>query len=71
MAHNCPQKQQCPQQQHQSQPWPGLSHNWQTEVEEQNKVVHMVCNDCTAEQWAQDWLTNIANEQNDVKELIM
>jgi hypothetical protein len=71
MARSCPQKQQCPHQQHQWQPCPGNSHNRQAEVEEQNEVVHAVCNDCTAKQQAQDWLTNIANEQDDVKELVM
>ena len=30
-----------------------------------------MCDDCTPEQRAQDWLSNIANEQDDVKELIM
>ena len=30
-----------------------------------------VCDDCTPEQRAQDWLSNIVNEQDDVKELVM
>ena len=71
IARNCPQKQQQPQQQHQWQPCPGPSHNQQVEVEDNYEQVCTVCNDCTPEQRAQDWLLNIANEQDDVKELVM
>ena len=71
IARNCPQKQQCPHQQHQWQPRAGPSHNRQTEVDENHKQVQAVCDDCTPEQRAQDWLSNITNEQDDVKELIM
>ena len=71
IARNCPQKQQRSRQQHQWQPCPGPSHNHQTEVEENHKQVRAVCDDRTPEQRAQDWLSNIANEQDDVKELIM
>ena len=70
-ARKCPQKQQRPHQQHQWQLCPGPSHNQQTEVEENHKQVHTVCDDWTPEQRAQDWLSNIAKEQDDVKELMM
>lgn len=68
MACSCPQK---PQQPHQWQPHQGPSCNRQAEVEEQEQVLHAVCDDCTAEQRAQDWLSNNANEQDKVKQLVM
>ena len=68
IARNCPQKQQRPRRQW--QPCPGPSYNRQTEVENHEQV-RAVCDDCTPEQRAQDWLSNIANEQDDVKELVM
>ena len=71
IARNCPQKQQRPRQQCQWQPHPGPSHNRQIEVEENHKQVRAVCDDRTPEQRAQDWLSNIANEQDNVKELVM
>ena len=71
IAHNCPQKQQRPRQQCQWQPRPGPSRNHQVEVDDNHEQVRAVCDDCTPEQRAQDWLSNIANEQDDVKELIM
>ena len=71
IACNCPQKQQCTHQQCQWQPRPGPSHTCQTEAEENHEQVHMVCDDCTPEQRAQDWLSNIANEQDDINELVM
>ena len=71
IAHNCPHKQQQPRQQRQWQPRPGPSHNRQTEVNNNHKQVRAVCDDCTPEQRAQDWLSNIANEQDNIKELIM
>ena len=71
IARNCPQKQQQPRQQCQWQPRPGPSHNRQTEVEENHEQVRAVCDDCTPEQRAQDWLSNITNEQDYVKELVM
>ena len=36
-----------------------------------HEQVRVVCDDRTPEQRAQDWLSNIANEQDDVKELVM
>ena len=69
IARNCPQKWQHPW--HQWQPCPGPSRNRQAEVEDNHEQVCMVCNDCTLEQRAQDWLSNIANEQDNVKELVM
>ena len=71
IAHNCPQKQQRPRQQRQWQPRPGPSRNRQTEVESNHEQVRAVCDDRTPDQRAQDWLSNIANEQDDVKELVM
>ena len=71
IARNCPQKQQRFRQQHQWQPQPGPSRNRQTEVESNHEQVRAVCDDCTPEQRAQDWLSNIVNEQDDVKELVM
>ena len=71
IARNCPQKQRRPRQQRQWQPRPGPSRNRQTEVESNHEQVRAVCDDRTPEQRAQDWLSNIANEQDDVKELIM
>ena len=71
ITRNCPQKQQRPCQQHQWQPCPGPSRNRQTEVKENHEQVQAVCDDRTPEQRAQDWLSNIANEQDDVKELVM
>ena len=65
ITRNCPHKQQQPCQQHQWQPRPGPSRNRQTEVNENHKQVRAVCDDCTPEQRAQDWLSNI------VKELVM
>ena len=53
------------------QPCPGPSCNRQTEVKSNHKQVRAVCDDRTPEQRAQDWLSNIANEQDDMKELIM
>ena len=41
------------------------------EVKENHKQVQAVCDDRTPEQRAQDWLSNIVNEQDDVKELVM
>ena len=70
IARNCPQKQQ-PHQRRQWQPHPGPSQNRQTEVKSNHEQVRAVCDDCTPEQRAQDWLSNIANEQDDVKELVM
>ena len=40
-------------------------------TEHNHEQVRAVCDDRTPEQRAQDWLSNIANEQDDVKELIM
>lgn len=40
-------------------------------MEENHEQVHVVCNDHTPEQRAQDWLSNIANKQDNVKELVM
>ena len=71
IAHNCSQKKQQPQQQCQWQPHPGPSHTRQGKIKENHEQVWAVCNDCTTEQRAQDWLSNIANEQDDVKELVM
>ena len=71
IARNCPQKQRRPRQQRQWQPRPGPSRNRQTEVETNHEQVRAVCDDRTPEQRAQDWLSNIANEQDDVKELVM
>ena len=71
IACNCPQKQQHPRQQRLWQPCPGPSRNRQTEIEENHEQVCMVCDNRTPEQRAQDWLSNIANEQDDVKELVM
>ena len=71
ITRNCPQKQQQPHQQCQWQPHPGSSRNRQTEVEENHEQVRAVCDDHTPEQRAQDWLSNIANEQDNIKELIM
>ena len=71
IARNCPQKQQQFRQQRQWQPRPGPSRNQQTEVESNHEQVRAVCDDRTPEQRAQDWLSNIANEQDDVKELVM
>ena len=78
IARNCPQKQQRFRQQCQWQPHPGPSCNRQTEVESNHEQVESnheqvraVCDDRTPEQRAQDWLSNIANEQDDVKELVM
>ena len=71
IAHNCPQKQRQPRQRRQWQPRPGPSRNRQTEVESNHEQVRAVCDDRTLEQRAQDWLSNIANEQDDVKELVM
>ena len=69
IACNCPQKQQ--QSQRQWQPCPGPSRNRQAEVEATHEQVRAVCDDCTPKQRAQDWLSNIANKQDDVKELVM
>ena len=71
IARNCPQKQQCSRQQRQWQPRPGLSRNRQIEVEDNHEQVQAVCDDHTSEQRAQDWLSNIANKQDNVKELVM
>ena len=71
IAHNCPQKQQRPRQQRQWQPRSGPSRNHQANAEETHEQVRAVCDDRTPEQRAQDWLSNIANEQDDVKELVM
>ena len=71
IACNCPHNQQQPQQQHQWQPHPGPSHTCQSKVNENHEQVCTVCNDRTAEQRAQDWLSNIANKQDDIKELVM
>ena len=71
IARNCPQKQQRSHQQRQWQPRPGPSHNRQANAEETHKQVRAVCDDRTPEQRAQDWLSNIANKQDDVKELVM
>ena len=71
IARNCPQKQRQPRQRRQWQPRPGPSRNRQTEVEPNHEQVRAVCDDRTPEQRAQDWLSNIANEQDDVKELVM
>ena len=71
IARNCPQKQRQPRQRRQWQTRPGPSRNRQTEVEPNHEQVRAVCDDCTPEQRAQDWLSNIANEQDDVKELVM
>ena len=71
IARNCPQKRQRPRQRRQWQPRPGPSRNRQTEVEASHEHVRAVCDDRTPEQRAQDWLSNIANEQDDVKELVM
>ena len=71
IARNCPQKQRRSCQQRQWQPRPGPSCNHQTEVETNHEQVRAVCDDRTPEQRAQDWLSNIANEQDDVKELVM
>ena len=71
IARNCPQKRQRPRQQCQWQPCPSPSHNRQTEVESNHEQVRAVCDDRTPEQRAQDWLSNIANEQDNVKELVM
>ena len=70
IAHNCPQKQQF-RQQRQWQPHASPSRNRQTKVESNHEQVRAVCDDRTPEQRAQDWLSNIANEQDDVKELVM
>ena len=71
IARNCPQKQQRFKQRKQWQPRPGPSRNRQTEVESNHEQVRAVCDDRTPEQRAQDWLSNIANEQDDIKELVM
>ena len=71
IARNCPQKQQRFKQRRQWQPRPGPSRNRQAEVETNHEQVRAVCDDRTPEQRAQDWLSNIANEQDDVKELVM
>ena len=69
IARNCPQKQQQPK--CQWQPCPGPSRSRQIDAEESHEQVRAVCDDHTPEQRAQDWLSNIANEQGDVKELVM
>ena len=71
IARNCPQKPQRSQQRRQWQSRPGPSQNRQAEVENNHEQVRAVCDDRTPEQRAQDWLSNIANEQDNVKELIM
>ena len=71
IARNCPQKQQRPRQQCQWQPHSGPSRHRQAEVESNHEQVRAVCDDRTPEQRAQDWLSNITNEQDDVKELVM
>ena len=71
IARNCSQKWQRPRQQRQWQPCPGPSRNRQTKVKDNQEQVRPVCDDRTPEQRAQDWLSNIANEQDDVKELVM
>ena len=71
IARNCPQKQRRPRQQRQWQSRPGPSRNRQAEVEANHEQVRAVCDDRTPEQRAQDWLSNIANEQDNVKELVM
>ena len=71
IARNCPQKQRRSRQQRQWQPRPGPSRNRRIEEEASHEQVRAVCDDRTPEQRAQDWLSNIANEQDDVKELVM
>ena len=66
-----PQNQQRSKQRRQWQPHPGPSRNRQAEVENNHEQVRAVCDDRTPEQRAQDWLSNIANKQDDVKELVM
>ena len=71
IARNCLQKQQRPHQQCQWQPCPGPGRYQQAKAEDNHEQVRVVCDDRTPEQRAQDWLSNIANKQDDVKELVM
>ena len=64
IARNCLQKPQ----QRQWQPRQGPSRTRQVEIEEPKQEV---CDDRTAEQKAQDWLAGVANEPDEVKDLVM
>ena len=59
--------------QNQWQPQQGPSHmRWQeVEVEEEQTNIWAVCDDCPPEEQAQAWLSNIANEEEDVKNHVL
>ena len=65
IARNCLQK---PPQRQQWQPRQGPSRTRQTETEQE---ITPVCDDRTAAQKAQDWLAGVANEPDEVKDLVM
>ena len=54
----------CPQQ------GPSCAHRNETD-EEERQDIRAVCNDCPAEEQASAWLTNIANEDKEVKNHVL
>ena len=78
IARNCPQKP--PSNMH--SPWVGQGQRWpqqgpsrtrqnRTEEQEEPSNVRAVCDDRTTEERARDWLSNVANEDEEVKNHIL
>jgi hypothetical protein len=67
MIRDCQQ----PPQQRQWQPRQGLSQGQQAETDEYKQVAHIVADNRNPQQKADDWLKNIANEDDETKDAIM
>ena len=55
----------------QRRPQPGPSRTRQNRMEEEPSNVRAVCDDRPAEERAREWLTNVANEDEEVKNHIL
>lgn len=57
------------------QPWcqQGPSHARQVgaDEEEEQQKIWAICDNCTPKEWAKGWLTNIANEDDDIKNHVL
>jgi hypothetical protein len=67
MIRDCPQ----PPQQGQRQPRQSTSQGRQIDTDENEQIARIVVDNRTPQQKAKDWLEGVANEDNNVKDIIM
>ena len=50
---------------------PSCTRQTETDEEEQQQVIHAICDDHTPEERAKGWLTNITNKDDDIKNHVL